>query len=137
MSQLLTGYSTASESVQNTTTGCLLVTPPYTRMKIYCNHANANLDNPTDLHACVKRECEKNGFWNAVSLYVCMCASQAPECSDAFYSYSVFVTLPVKDQSQDSAVGIATGYGLDDQGIGVRVSVGSKMFSSPQCPDRL
>jgi hypothetical protein len=26
--------------------------------------------------------------------------------------------------SQDSAVGIATGYGLDDRGVGVRVPVG-------------
>jgi hypothetical protein len=33
------------------------------------------------------------------------------------------------DRSRDSAVGIATGYGLDDRGFGVRVSVGSKIFS--------
>jgi hypothetical protein len=39
--------------------------------------------------------------------------------------------------SRDSAVGIATGYGLDDRGIGVRVPVGSRIFSSPSCPDRL
>jgi hypothetical protein len=30
--------------------------------------------------------------------------------------------------SRDSAVGIATGYGLDDQGIGVRVPVRSRIF---------
>jgi hypothetical protein len=30
----------------------------------------------------------------------------------------------------DSAVGIATGYGLDDQGVGIRVPVGSRIFSS-------
>jgi hypothetical protein len=29
-------------------------------------------------------------------------------------------------RSQDSSVGIATGYGLDDQGIGVRVPIWSK-----------
>jgi hypothetical protein len=33
-------------------------------------------------------------------------------------------------------VGIATGYGLDDRGFGVRVPVGSRMFSSPRRPDR-
>jgi hypothetical protein len=38
---------------------------------------------------------------------------------------------------RDSAVGIATGYGLDDGGIGVRVPVGSRIFSSPRRPDRL
>jgi hypothetical protein len=30
--------------------------------------------------------------------------------------------------SRDSAVGIATGYGLDDRGVGVRVSVGGTNF---------
>jgi hypothetical protein len=38
---------------------------------------------------------------------------------------------------RDSAVGIATGYGLDDGGVGVRVPVGSRIFSSPSPPDRL
>jgi hypothetical protein len=39
--------------------------------------------------------------------------------------------------SLNSSVGIATGYGLDDQGVGVRVPEGSRIFSSPRCPDRL
>jgi hypothetical protein len=38
-------------------------------------------------------------------------------------------------KSRDSVVGIATGYGLDDQGIGVRVPVGARIFSSPRRPD--
>jgi hypothetical protein len=33
--------------------------------------------------------------------------------------------------SRDSAVGIATGYGLDDRGVGVRVPVGSPKSSRP------
>jgi hypothetical protein len=40
-------------------------------------------------------------------------------------------------RSRDSAVGIAIGYGLDDRGFGVRVTVGSRIFSSPRRPDRL
>jgi hypothetical protein len=40
-------------------------------------------------------------------------------------------------RSRDRAVGIATGYGLDDQGVGVQVTVGSRIFSSPRRPDRL
>jgi hypothetical protein len=40
-------------------------------------------------------------------------------------------------QSRDSSVGIATGYGLDDQGLGVRVPVGARIFTSPCRPDRL
>jgi hypothetical protein len=39
--------------------------------------------------------------------------------------------------SRDSAVGIATGYGPDDWEVGVRVPVGSRIFTSPCCPDRL
>jgi hypothetical protein len=39
--------------------------------------------------------------------------------------------------SRDSVVGIATSYGLDDRGVGVRVPVGSRIFSSPDRPDRL
>jgi hypothetical protein len=33
--------------------------------------------------------------------------------------------------------GIVTDYGLDDRGVGVRVSVGSRIFSSPRRPDLL
>jgi hypothetical protein len=33
--------------------------------------------------------------------------------------------------------GIATGYGLDDRRVWVRVPVGPRIFSSPQRPDRL
>jgi hypothetical protein len=39
--------------------------------------------------------------------------------------------------SRDSIVGIASGYGLDDRGVGVRVPVGSRIFSSPSRPHRL
>jgi hypothetical protein len=39
--------------------------------------------------------------------------------------------------SRGSAVGIATGYGLDDQGARVRVTVGARIFTSPCRPDRL
>jgi hypothetical protein len=35
----------------------------------------------------------------------------------------------------DSSVGIATGYGLDGRGVGVRVRVGVRFFSSPRRPD--
>jgi hypothetical protein len=38
---------------------------------------------------------------------------------------------------RDSVVGIATGYELDDLGVGVRVPVGSRIFSSPRRPHRL
>jgi hypothetical protein len=40
-------------------------------------------------------------------------------------------------RSRDSAVGIATGYGLDDRGVGFQVPVGSRIFSPPPRTDRL
>jgi hypothetical protein len=40
-------------------------------------------------------------------------------------------------RSRDSAFGIATGYGLDGGEVAVLVPVGSRIFSSPRCPDRL
>jgi hypothetical protein len=36
--------------------------------------------------------------------------------------------------SRDSAVGITTDYGLDDQGVGVRVPVGARISTSPCRP---
>jgi hypothetical protein len=47
------------------------------------------------------------------------------------YNTTVFIT------SRDSVVCIATGYGLDNRGVGVRVPVGPRIFSSPRQPDRL
>jgi hypothetical protein len=38
--------------------------------------------------------------------------------------------------SRDRVVGIATGYGLEDTGVGVRVPVASRIFTSPCRPDR-
>jgi hypothetical protein len=55
-----------------------------------------------------------------IYVYVCVCFS------------SVFL----KQRSQDSTVGIATGYRLDDQRVRVQVPVGSRIFSSPSHPDR-
>jgi hypothetical protein len=42
----------------------------------------------------------------------------------------------VTEWSRESVVGIATIYGLDDRGVGVRVLVGSRIFSSQNRPDR-
>jgi hypothetical protein len=49
----------------------------------------------------------------------------------------IYIMLWGNVRSQGSTVGIATGYGLDDRGVEVRVPVGSRIFSSPHCPDGL
>jgi hypothetical protein len=40
--------------------------------------------------------------------------------------------IAVPFERRDSAVGIATGYGVNDQGVGVRVSVKPRIFSTPR-----
>jgi hypothetical protein len=40
-----------------------------------------------------------------------------------------FNHVPSYYWKRDSAIGIAPGYGLDDQGVGVRVPVESRLFS--------
>jgi hypothetical protein len=48
----------------------------------------------------------------------------------------VFIYSPCLSQSQDRAVGIATAHGLDGRGVGVRVPVEARFFSSPRRRDR-
>jgi hypothetical protein len=44
--------------------------------------------------------------------------------------------LTLSVDSQDSALRIATGYGLDGRGFGVPIPVEIRFFSSPLRPDR-
>jgi hypothetical protein len=68
------------------------------------------------------------------------------------FLYSVLQTSPIEDVcivrliklshrichgSRASVVDIATGYGLDDTGVGIRVPVGSRILSFPRCPGLL
>jgi hypothetical protein len=49
------------------------------------------------------------------------------------YFYHVRIII----RSRDSVVGMATGYRLDNRGVGVQIPVGSRIFSSPCRLDRL
>jgi hypothetical protein len=51
--------------------------------------------------------------------------------------FNIFNTFQNLTKSRGSIFGIATGYGLDDRGVRVRVPVRSRIFSSPRRPDRL
>jgi hypothetical protein len=53
------------------------------------------------------------------------------------YMFIIITILRIYIASRDSAVGKATGYGLDAWEVGVRVPVGSRIFTSPCRPDRL
>jgi hypothetical protein len=52
-------------------------------------------------------------------------------------NHKTFQDMTRIEVRRDSAVGIETGYGLDDRGVGVRVPVGARIFISPCRPDRL
>jgi hypothetical protein len=52
-------------------------------------------------------------------------------------AFGIMLKKKTTTNSTYSAVGIATHYGLDDREVGVRVPVGSRIFTSPCCPDRL
>jgi hypothetical protein len=60
-----------------------------------------------------------------------------------FYTYiNLFVhnkfndPMTTTERGRGSAICIGTCYGLDDRNVGVQVSVGSRIFSFPHCPDR-
>jgi hypothetical protein len=57
----------------------------------------------------------------------------------AYMSYDVelfvdYMDFILHDSRWDSVVGIATGYGLDERGVGVRVPLGSRIFSTSSRP---
>jgi hypothetical protein len=61
-----------------------------------------------------------------------------PTSTQRIISTIIYFTNPrKKKRSRDSAVDIATGYGLDDGGVGVQVQVESRIVSSPRRPNRL
>jgi hypothetical protein len=52
------------------------------------------------------------------------------------FSLECFIPSNVFLFIRDSSVGIATGYGLDDRGGGIRVPVGTRILSFPRRPQR-
>jgi hypothetical protein len=66
------------------------------------------------------------------------CADLPVKCLSQFWIVRRLLYLyDIVRVSRDSVVGIATGYRLDYRGVGVPVLVGSRIFSSPSCPDWL
>jgi hypothetical protein len=53
------------------------------------------------------------------------------------YHWILFSLNTLNLWRRDSSVGIETGYGLDDRGVGVPVPGGTRIFCSQQRPDRL
>jgi hypothetical protein len=69
-------------------------------------------------------EFNKSAGIEAILINVCH-QKICPDCSDR---PTIYYLCPIVNRSRGSSVGIATGYGLDDREVGVRV---------PRRPDRL
>jgi hypothetical protein len=79
----------------------------------------------------------KPRFWEVGSLYYSPWKHFPHSASDNEVTDIFLLFCTCKFESQDTAVGIATGYWLDDQGAGVQVPVGARIFISPCHPDWL
>jgi hypothetical protein len=55
-----------------------------------------------------------------------VCGIRAQRLSAPF-SYTLYISYVLYPGSRDSLVGIATGYGLEDRGVGIRVPVVSRI----------
>jgi hypothetical protein len=81
----------------------------------------------------------RHGYWIQVR-YTTVDRNQRQSYVLLFYTTNKSFYLTMLSQlhgSRDSAVGRATGYGLYDREVGVRVPLGSRIFTSPCSPDRL
>jgi hypothetical protein len=83
-----------------------------------------------------------SAFWLTVSFCVYVTCAWIHMCW-RFYCIGIikfipwqikYIKIPRWLRRRDSVIVIETGYGLDDKGIGVRVPVGSRTFSSPCRP---
>jgi hypothetical protein len=78
-------------------------------------------------YQCLRFETPPN--WRARSTYLCSPGTGWPGLTPGTgFPFRRLLRL---------VVGIATGYVVDDRGVGVRVPVGSRIISSPSRPDRL
>jgi hypothetical protein len=65
-----------------------------------------------------------------------MSCNVGPILSQSKFSFPYHCVKSIP-QDESEGAGIATDYGLDNRGVGVRVPEGSRMFSSPRGRDRL
>jgi hypothetical protein len=84
---------------------------------------------------CTQLLCRRTAQNSSCVLHKCL--SYSTKSQSLLKPIEQFRTSLRWRSSRDGVVGIATGYGLYDRGVGVRVPVGSNIFSSPCRPDRL
>jgi hypothetical protein len=131
-----------------TSTCCVF--PPYLRYSLVQWHDGWGNDFVVDI------SCEFSSSWCSCRICYAHCVSKdytslkfmfieprafrihlsSPGFMDIGCGIGIRYTLVLTHWSRDSAVGIASGYELDGRGVGVRVPVGSRMFSSSRRPDR-
>jgi hypothetical protein len=96
-----------------------------------------NLSHPLTSHSPLSIFCSWYMSLNIPVNKVTTCVQQGPFHVVHNLPKQTSTILPLSlCRSRDSAVGIATVYGLDDRGVGIRVPVGSRIFSTLRRPDR-
>jgi hypothetical protein len=74
---------------------------------------------------------------NVEAISVILCRSVDVISAIQCRNVKVISTILYRNVSRDSVVCIATGYGLDDRGLGLRVPLGSRLFCPSRRPDWL
>jgi hypothetical protein len=96
----------------------------YTYVPSVRPHGSSPVLQRGQLHNCFTR-------WGKMGTSLCSCTYTRPVTKFNWCWLVIF------NKYRDRAVGIATGYVLDDWEIGVRIPVGLRIFCSPRHPDRL
>jgi hypothetical protein len=92
-----------------------------------CCHYQESVQVRPQFHCCWREEIQM--------LNTCWRSAKTP-CMGVYVFQVLIFNSTLFTRSQDSPVGIANGYRLDDRGFGVRVVVGSRIFSSPHLRDQ-
>jgi hypothetical protein len=71
---------------------------------------------------------------NETHFYIYQFPARYTYCFEIIKLNLVLYSVLRNGRTRHSVVGVATGYGLDDRGVGVRVPVGSRIFSTSSRP---
>jgi hypothetical protein len=96
----------------------------------YMYHILLSDDGPMRTEICSRK-------YNAIWIWTQNLLSTQNNCYPIGHDVQWIGHIQIHKRGRDRVVGIASSYVLDEEGVGVRVLVGSRIFSSPCRPDRL
>jgi hypothetical protein len=103
-------------------------------LQLFWRDTTLRLYNVYPFLGYVLRRCTKPragvSFAYTLNASHCCRLTYAPRCHHMYHMVPAFTEHILIYRSRDSAVGITTCYRLGDRGVGVRVPVGSRIFST-------